>query len=110
MTAASLVAEIDLALRLARDEPDHPTARLLIGAARSNLGRIDERFQVPAVDADRKLLDDADAELRALQDGLGSGAQRANWSKWEQSWPARRERLEADAPRSLFSTAVLKRR
>lgn len=110
VTAASLAAEIDLALKLARDEPDHPTARLLIGAARSNLGRIDERFQVPAVEADRKLLDDADVELRALQDGLGSAAERTLWSNWEQNWPARRARLEADAPRSLFSTAVLKQR
>jgi len=109
VTAASLLLEIDLALKLARDEPDRPTARLLIGAARSNLGRIDERFELPAVNADRRLLDDADAELRAVQEGLGSTGERKLWNTWDHSWPARRSVLEADAPRSLFSNAVLKR-
>jgi hypothetical protein len=108
VTAASLLTEVDTALRLARDEPDRATARLLIGAARSNLGRIDERFQVTATETDRKLLDDADSELRALQDELGSRGERTLWSKWNQSWPARRKLLEADAPRSLFSNALLK--
>lgn len=108
LTAASLLGEIDLALRLARDEPNRPTARLLIGAARSNLGRIDQRFEVPAVENDRRLLDEADKDLRSLQDGLGTAAERSLWGKWERSWPTRRERLEADSPHSLFSPAVLK--
>ena len=110
VTAASLLSEVDRALELARDERDPATARLLIGAARSNLGRIDERFQLPAIDGDRKLLDDADAELRALQEGLGSSIERKLWSRWDGSWPARRRQFEADAPRSLFSNAVLESR
>jgi hypothetical protein len=107
VTAASLLTDVDTALKLARDESDPATARLLIGAARSNLGRIDERFQVTAIESDRRLLNDADSELRALQNDFGSRAEPALWSKWNQSWPARRERLQADAPRSLFSNAVL---
>jgi hypothetical protein len=110
LTASSLIAEAELALSLARDERDRATARLLIGAARSNLGRIDERFQLPAIEGDRKLLDEADGELRALQDGLGSSDERKLWTRWDASWPARRRQLEADAPRSLFSNAVLESR
>lgn len=109
VSAASLIADVDSALRLARDERDRATARLLIGAARSNLGRIDERFQVPALEAERKLLDQADGDLRSLQEGLGSRAERRLWDEWDRNWPARRERLQADSPRSLFSNAVLKR-
>jgi len=107
VSAASLIAEVDSALGLARDEMDRPTARLLIGAARSNLGRMDERFQVPGLEGERKLLVESDSELRTLQDALGSSAERALWSKWDKRWPARRERLQADAPRSLFSNTVL---
>ena len=110
VSAASLIAEVDSALRLARNEQDAATARLLIGAARSNLGRIDERFQVPGLEGVRKLLVEADGELRAIQDALGSRAEKALWLRWDKSWPARRERLQADAPRSLFSNAVLTKR
>ena len=109
VSARMLVAEVDSALRLARDERDEETARLLIGAARSNLGRMDERFQVPGLESERKLLVEADRELRGLQDALGSSAERALWAEWDESWPARRERLQADAPRSLFSNAVLRK-
>jgi hypothetical protein len=107
VSAASLIAEVDWALRLARDEPDQATARVLIGAARSNLGRIDERFQVPGLKSERQLIAEADGELRALQEVPGSSVL---WAEWDRSWPGRRTRLQADAPRSLFSNAVLKRR
>ena len=110
VSAKSLILEVDTALRLARHERDRPTARLLIGAARSNLGRIDERFQVPGLEAERRLLVEADEELRALQDGLGSRAEESLWSQWDRSWPARRGRLQVDAWRSLFSNAVLTKR
>lgn len=109
VTASSIVEEVELALALARDEPDLATARLLIGAARSNLGRIDERFQLPALAADRQLLVEADGELRALQEGLGAPRERALWAQWEKDWPERRRQLEADGPRSLFSNALLKK-
>jgi hypothetical protein len=107
VSAAALISEVDSALRLAHGERDRRTARLLIGAARSNLGRMDERFQVPGLEGERKLLAEADGELRALQDALGSRAEESLWAQWDRSWPARRARLQADAPRSLFSNAVL---
>lgn len=104
---SSLTADIDSALELARTERDPPTARLLIGAARSNLGRIDERYKMPGLEIDRALLVAADADLRMLQEALGSPSQLRLLRAWSASWPARRKRLRADEARSLFSQAVL---
>jgi hypothetical protein len=109
LTADLLLADVDAALRLARGERDPPTARLLIGAARSNLGRIDERFQAPGLEEDRMLLVQMDGDLRTLQESLGSEAERASWMRWDRSWPARRKRLETDAARSLFTEALLRK-
>jgi hypothetical protein len=109
LTAELLLADVDAALRLARSERDHATARMLIGAARSNLGRIDERFQLPGLEGDRALLAAADGELRGLQEALGSGTETRIWCGWEQSWPARKTQLRLDASHSLFSEALLKK-
>jgi len=106
LTVNVLLADIETALRLARDERNPATARLLIGAARSNLGRIDERFQLPGLESDRALLVEADGQLRALQEAFGSD--HALWKRWNSAWPARKQRLEADAARSLFSSALLR--
>jgi hypothetical protein len=110
VTATSLIEEIDASLALARHEPDQATARVLIGAARSNLGRIDQRFSVPAVESDRTLLDEADGDLRSIQEALGTHRDQNLWKEWDVTWPARKRRLEADGPSSLFSNAVLKKR
>jgi hypothetical protein len=107
LKVSSLTADIQSALELARTEPDSAAAGLLIGAARSTLGRIDQRYQVPGLEADRSLLVAADAELRALQKTLGSQSQARLWRAWNSTWPARRKRLEADEGRSLFSPTVL---
>lgn len=109
LTADVLLDEVDLALHLARSERDRATARVLIGAARSNLGRIDERFQLPGLENDRALLREADAKLRLIQETLGRSAEPRQWREWERTWPMRRTQLRADAPRSLFSEAVLKK-
>ena len=109
-TADLLLAEIDSALRLARTERDRATGRVLIGAARSNLGRMDERYQLPGLEADRALLAEADDELRLIQESLGTGIEPRLWLKWQRSWPVREVQLEADAPRSLFSEALLKKK
>ncbi len=108
-TADVLLNEVDSALRLARSEPDRATARVLIGAARSNLGRIDERFQLPGLENDRDLLANADGELRMIQESAGEAAEPRLWREWERSWPGRRAQLKVDAPRSLFTEAVLKK-
>ncbi len=110
LTLGTALSDVNSALHLARSERDRATARVLIGAARSNLGRIDERFQLPGLEGDRRLLAAADGELRELQESLGSAGERRIWRKWERSWPARRTKLEADAPRSLFSEALLRKR
>lgn len=108
VSAKMLLSDVDSALALARDERDPATARLLIGAARSNLGRIDERFQVPRLEADRAMLTQADGELRALQDSLGSATEQRAWRQWEGRWATRKRQLQADSARSLFSEALLK--
>jgi hypothetical protein len=107
VSAASLIADVDSALRLARSERDPATARVLIAAARSNLGRLDERFQLPGLESDRALLTEADGELRSLQESLGTQAEAGHWQDWDYGWPARKRRIDADAPRSLFSHALL---
>lgn len=107
LTAGLLIQEIDAALNLARDERDRATSRILIGAARSNLGRIDQRFQVPATESDRAMLVEADSDLRTLQEALGTREEKELWKEWDASWAKRKQRLQADGPRSLFSNAVL---
>ena len=97
LTAPYVLAEAERALELARDEPDPATARLLIGAARSNLGRVDQRFQVAEVTADRALLVEADSQLQKLQDGLGTPGERKLWHGWDRSWPKIKARIVSDA-------------
>jgi hypothetical protein len=109
VSAALLIADVDSALRLARSERDPATARVLIAAARSNLGRLDERFQLPGLESDRALLTEADGELRGLQESLGTHVERRLWREWNRFWPARKQRIEGDAARSLFSDALLKK-
>src|SRR5687767_3392053 len=50
ITLRSAVADVEAAVRLAEEQAvagDQATARVLLGAARSMLGRINERFSVP---------------------------------------------------------------
>ena len=108
VTADLLVRDVDSALLLAREQKDPATARLLIGAARSNLGRIDERFQLPGLEADRKLLVKADGVLRRAQESLGAKDEELVWSDWDRHWPVWKRRILAAGPRSLFSDAVLR--
>ena len=109
LSAPLLIADVNSALRLAKSERDPATARVLIGAARSDLGRIDERFQLPGLEGDRALLAAADGELRTLQESLGSPAKRHTWRHWGRSWPERKARIEADESRSLFSETLLRK-
>ena len=94
-------AAFDLAQEARRD--DWPTARLLLAAARSGLGRIDEHFSVPGMSAQRAILRDAAVELGTLQAGG------LNWTAWSQRWPARERRLLSAEARSLYSAEVLRR-
>ena len=113
LTALSLDAMLDnvaTALRLAQDSyaaGDHATGRVLIAAARSTLGAIDERFQVNGGDASRALLRNADADLRTIE--LADAVSPRAFADWQSKWPARSTELRAAEPRSLYSEAVLRR-
>ncbi len=107
--AAAILAEIETALRLARSERDPATAGALIAAARTDLGRIDERFRLPGLERERALLAAADSELRALRDSPGAGGSARMWREWSSRWPERKRRITAAAPRSLFSEALLRK-
>ena len=91
----------DLAQDLRLD--DWPTARLMLAAARSALGRIDERFSLPGMRAERAILRDASVELGALQAGGN------RWETWAQRWPSRQQRLLRTEGRSLYAADVLRR-
>jgi hypothetical protein len=107
---ASLLNDIDAAARLAEQSygaGDVPSARILIGAARSTLGRIDERFQLPGGERSRALLRAADADLRAIE--RADRVTTTTFAAWRNRWPARVRQLRAAEDRSYFSEAVLRR-
>jgi hypothetical protein len=98
----SRLGEVETALRLVK-ESDPETARLLIAAARSTLGAVDERFRLPGLERSRALLRRIDGELRQLRAGSG------DLSAWLKRWPERRRRLQAEGQRSLYNPVVLRR-
>lgn len=93
----------------AAEAVDRETMRLLVAAARSALGRIDERFQVAGLESARDILVDADAELRAIREIPAADAAAA-LTAWKRRWMPRLAALETMEARSLFSPAVLRRR
>jgi hypothetical protein len=103
VTLSDRLGEAESAVRLARDS-DLETRRLLLAAARSALGAIDERFRLPGLETSRALLREADRELRAIRAGQ-SGEE-----AWLRRWPERKRRLRAGEYRSLFAPSVLRRR
>ena len=98
ITLAVRLAEVDAAVGLAR-QSEGETRRLLLAAARSMLGAIDERFQLPGLDTDRRQLFAADRDLQAIRSNL------ADFAGWDRTWPQRKRRLLSDERRSLFSAA-----
>lgn len=105
-----MLQDVDEAVRLAQQsyaDGDKATARLLIGAARSMLGMIDERLQVSGAQNDRALLREADGDLRAIE--LADRASSASFDTWRSKWPQRERTLLAAEPKSLFSESVIRR-
>ena len=92
--------EVEAAVRLAAQSQGE-TRRLLLAAARSTLGAIDERFH--GLEADRDLLRAAGADLGAIRSAGG------DLGRWSRLWPDRKRRLLADESRSLFDPALLRR-
>ncbi|HEU5482310.1 MAG TPA: hypothetical protein VFU80_04355 [Sphingomicrobium sp.] len=108
LSLASLLADVESAISLARQsysEGDAPTGRALLAAARSMLGTIDERFQLPGLERSRAALRAADQELFRVQDAGGADG----WREWARSWPGRKRTLLSTESRSLFSEVVLRR-
>ena len=106
-TLAGTLDEIAEAIRLARqsaEDNDQATARTLLGAARSNLGRIDERL--PGLKAERALLREADSDLKDIQ---AAPFEPLHWKRWDRDWRKRRAALLLAGPRSLYSEARLRR-
>lgn len=95
------LGEAEAAVALARDA-EGETRRLLLAAARSTLGAIDERFRLPGLERDRDRLKAADGDLSAIRLG------KADFSLWDRNWPSRRRALLRDESRSLYSPRVLK--
>ncbi|MBA3677677.1 MAG: hypothetical protein H0W74_09785 [Sphingosinicella sp.] len=103
----SMLAETEQAAAAAATslaQRDRETALVLIAAARSTLGRIDERFRLPGLEPSRALLRTADRELQSVRSSADPGR---NIRQWRRLWPAREAQLRRYEKRSLFSTRIL---
>jgi len=92
--------QVDQAVALAR-ESEAGTRQLMLAAARSTLGAIDERFQRPGLESQRALLLRADRQLQAIR------IDAADFSAWGRSWPSIRTALLRAASRSLYDRKQL---
>lgn len=101
VTLASRLAFVDEAARLAAAEIGE-TRRLLLAAARSQLGEIDERFAIPGGEPARAVLREADRELRRLRSG------EADMRAWRRQWPAWKRNLLRLEPLSLYDSKRLR--
>ena len=83
---------------------DTPTAKLLIGGARHQLGLIDERYAAKRFTAERSFLIDASTRLRKIADADKSSAIPASLDAWRQDFDRKiTSRLRAGEPHSLYS-------
>ncbi|HWF78393.1 MAG TPA: hypothetical protein VN694_14605, partial [Caulobacteraceae bacterium] len=94
---------------VALDHHDAPSAVLMIEAARSQLGDIDERYRGEALAPQRRALALASAELAAAQADAtrGSAAARPAIVIWLAKEPAWSQPLLAAEPQSLYAPARL---
>ena len=101
ITLASRLALAGEAAALAAAERGE-TRRLLLAAARSQLGAVDERFTLPGGEPARAILRSADAELRALRSG------KTDMTDWRRRWRGWRRALLRLEGKSLFDPDRLK--
>jgi hypothetical protein len=89
---------------------DYAAARLMVAAARSTLGLINERFASPALAADRQELGDADLELLAIEQAMDRKQPDIplRLAAWRAAIPGWSRPLLRDERRSLFNPAELK--
>jgi hypothetical protein len=93
--------EVEQAVALARDSVGD-TRRLMLASARSELGAIDERFQVPGLNAERTMLRQIDRVLAEVRFG------NSDVSAWHKEWPRVRAALLQAEPRSLYAPTRLR--
>lgn len=111
ISLASALEDVDRTVQLAKEESvfgRRATASFLLAAARSGLGRIDERFTVPGLESERRSLSSAAVHLGTLRNALGGSNERGLWRKWSTEWAVRKRALIEAEPRSLYSAAVLR--
>jgi hypothetical protein len=101
ISLASRLALVEEAVELGASSHGE-TRRLLLAAARSELGFVDERFTVAGGEPARALLRGADRELAALRAGEGE------FGDWRRRWPDRKRRLLRLERRSLFDSKRLR--
>lgn len=114
ITLASALARVDAALDAAQRSAgsgDGATATLLISAARSEMGLIDERYPAPRLARNAAGLRRAAVSLGVIErrmtgDPAGALADLARWRKTEPVW---QRSLKASESRSLFNPAQLAR-
>ncbi len=90
---------------------DGATAVFLVGAARSQLGRVDERFRLPGLEQSRALLRRSDLELRLIEGEIRGHLPDASkrMQAWLRRWPDLKRALQRQEGRSFFSPRVLRR-
>jgi hypothetical protein len=94
--------EVEAAVAMARDS-EGETRRLMLAAARSTLGAIDERFQLSGLEAQRSLLNRADRMLETVR------SQGAGLAGWNALWPNVRGSLLRSEQHSLYARRQLRR-
>lgn len=89
---------------------DTVATRLLIGAARSGLGAIDERYAVPGLAESRAALEDADLSLAAIQRAIDNDPARValRMAAWRGTMPQWTKPLIAGEHESLFDPGILR--
>ena len=89
---------------------DAAATRLLIGAARSSLGAIDERYAVPGLADSRAALEDADLSLAAIQRAIDNDPARValRMAAWRGTMPQWTKPLIAAEHESLFDPGILR--
>jgi hypothetical protein len=97
----SQLALAERAVELAETERGE-TRRLLLAAARSQLGAVDERFAIPGGETARAVLRDADRALADLR------SERGDLRAWRRSWPERRRKLLRLERDSLYDKRKLR--
>jgi len=102
-TRAMHAAEAAAALK------DGPTAVLMVASARTQLGLVYERYQAPALQAERALLRDADLDLASIQNDLRArdGLSAMRLALWPGQAAILTKKLQAGEDESLFNPVLL---